>query len=171
VSVSWNDSTLSPNHPTSSPYVHQLPGYRPPFSPPYHASAPSNYAPLSASSRLPPDAYLGAPLYDAHMSRELLLEARKRHNREKSERKKEKQKAERKERKKKEKENLRKREEKIREKEEKIRKREQKIRKREKRRKERKGKGSSSVSSHASPDLESQRRSSISVCNERAVMS
>lgn len=69
------------------------------------------------------------------MSRELLLEARKRHNREKSERKKEKQKAERKERKKKEKENLRKREEKIREKEEKIRKREQKIRKREKREK------------------------------------
>ena len=35
VSVSWNDSSLSPNH-ASSPYVHQLPGYRPPFSPPYH---------------------------------------------------------------------------------------------------------------------------------------
>ncbi|CUM57920.1 unnamed protein product, partial [Debaryomyces tyrocola] len=77
VSVSWNDSTLSPNHATSSPYVHQLPGYRPPY-----------YAPASSEFALPPqDAYLGAPLYDAHVSREVLLEARKRHSREKRERK------------------------------------------------------------------------------------
>ena len=99
VSVSWNDSSLSPNHP-SSPYVHQLPGYRPPFSPPYH------HAPASSGFALPPqDAYLGAPLYDAHVSREVLLGARKRHSREKKERKERKM-----ERKRKEKERISKRE-------------------------------------------------------------
>ena len=126
VSVSWNDSSLSPNH-ASSPYVHQLPGYRPPFSPPYH------HAPASSGFALPPqDAYLGAPLYDAHVSREVLLGARKRHSREKRERKERKM-----ERKRKEKERISKREEDIRKREEKIRKREEKekIRKREKREK------------------------------------
>ena len=126
VSVSWNDSSLSPNH-ASSPYVHQLPGYRPPFSPPYH------HAPASSGFALPPqDAYLGAPLYDAHVSREVLLGARKRHSREKRERKERKM-----ERKREEKERISKREEDIRKREEKIRKREEKekIRKREKREK------------------------------------
>ena len=117
VSVSWNDSTLSPNHATPSPYVHQLPAYRPPFSPPYHAPVPPYYAPASSEFALPPqDAYLGAPLYDAHVSREVLLEARKRHSREKRERKEQKM------------EKIRKREEK-----EKIRRRE----KREKRERKR----------------------------------
>ncbi|KRZ99138.1 uncharacterized protein AC631_05100 [Debaryomyces fabryi] len=133
VSVSWNNSTLSPNHATSSPYVHQLPGYRPPFSPPYHAPVPPYYAPASSEFALPPqDAYLGAPLYEAHVSREVLLEARKRHSREKRERKERKM-----EKKRKEKEKISKREENIRKREEKIRKREEKekIRKSEKREK------------------------------------
>ena len=133
VSVSWNDSTLSPNHASSSPYVHQLPGYRPPFSPPYHAPVPPYHASAASEFAVPPqDAYLGAPLYDAHVSREVLLEARKRHSREKRERKERKM-----EKKRKEKEKIRKREENIRKREEKIRKREEKekIRKREKREK------------------------------------
>ena len=88
VSVSWNDSSLSPNH-ASSPYVHQLPGYRPPFSPPYHAPVAPYHAPASSGFALPlQDAYLGAPLYDAHVSREVLLEARKRHSRERKDKEK-----------------------------------------------------------------------------------
>ncbi|CAG91159.2 DEHA2G25102p [Debaryomyces hansenii CBS767] len=132
VSVSWNDSSLSPNH-ASSPYVHQLPGYLPPFSPPYHAPVAPYHAPASSGFALPPqDTYLGAPLYDAHVSREVLSGARKRHSRDKRERKERKM-----ERKRKEKERIRKREEDIRKREEKIRKREEKekIRKREKREK------------------------------------
>ena len=47
VSVSWNDSTLSPNHATSFPYV-QPQCYCPPFSSPYHPPVPPYYPPASS---------------------------------------------------------------------------------------------------------------------------